>query len=590
MPTNGNNPSISFVDENNKANIMLPISTGYILSTNERKYALKVVNDYFSKSGIKDINYILDIPEVEALVGEAGYKTKTFCKLFMPEAFWREFDSPYEEIFEALDDFTLNKVAIMGPRGIGKTTLFTIVTSLRYSLYTHTNFIVPILSTKEDAILRSEEIKDAFKAYPRLTHFFGSQQTTNYSKQIWETEYGVGFLPRSPGQQVRGIRFRGKRPGLILLDDVEREGVSPSQRRKLRSWCNNAVFNAVDVYERPPTWRILMVGTKLNDDGPLATAFKSNSFEKIHIKLWRKNFVSNFPNAISTEEIKSKVEDAKETGELKNLYREFQGILHDEEELSFKEHHFNEYSETDPEFIRRKDKLETWVLCDPARTTKDESADSAIITVSFDSELSRVYFRRAFNEKIKPDAVLSEIISQSMFYGTRNFGLETEGLEEWILQPFKDMLFIKHGIIPNIKVLPTRGGNGETRLGEKTKIARVWGLLPYAKNGNLYFNNSGTQSLKEQLLDMPDSNPIDLADIASQVLFLFALRILPFNRRHLDANGLPIKDVSIDAAIAEHYAKRKNSKGLQNIRDMGREGRVSIKESYRRFRKSKRIH
>lgn len=73
----------------------------------------------------------------------------------------------------------------------------------------------------------------------------------------------IGF-----GAKVRGQLFDGRRPDLIVLDDPEddRSVASALIRRRLRSWCDTALLNSLDVNRGSLVW----LGTLLRHDSVLA--------------------------------------------------------------------------------------------------------------------------------------------------------------------------------------------------------------------------------------------------------------------------------------------------------------------------------
>ena len=61
------------------------------------------------------------IGEMEDVLLDCALDTAAFAKTFMPNRFERPFDAPYKEIFNILDDDTIDRAAIAAPRGTGKT-------------------------------------------------------------------------------------------------------------------------------------------------------------------------------------------------------------------------------------------------------------------------------------------------------------------------------------------------------------------------------------------------------------------------------------------------------------------------------------
>jgi len=77
----------------------------------------------------------------------------------------------------------------------------------------------------------------------------------------------IFFKGRGAGQKMRGTRIAGKRPNIILLDDIENdENVeSKESRQKLNNWFFNAVIPAVN----PNNYEIDFIGTPIHQDSLL---------------------------------------------------------------------------------------------------------------------------------------------------------------------------------------------------------------------------------------------------------------------------------------------------------------------------------
>ena len=85
-----------------------------------------------------------------------------------------------------------------------------------------------------------------------------------YNKDLKRTIY---FKGRGSGQKMRGTRINGKRPNIILLDDIENdENVeSKDTREKLSNWFFNAVVPSVN----PNRFEIDFIGTPIHQDALL---------------------------------------------------------------------------------------------------------------------------------------------------------------------------------------------------------------------------------------------------------------------------------------------------------------------------------
>lgn len=196
--------------------------------------------------------------------------TRASCKVFFPERFALPFSSLHQEIFEILDDDSIQLAAIAAPRGFGKTSIVNMAYPAKKILYREKNLIVPISCTATQAVMHSENLKRELLQNPIVTTLFGPMKSDSFSKECWITQTGIMILPRGAGQQVRGILHKQYRPDLIICDDLEDpESVQNEDlRKKLKEWFFADVCNAVNRAQKG--WKIVVIGTILHEDSLLA--------------------------------------------------------------------------------------------------------------------------------------------------------------------------------------------------------------------------------------------------------------------------------------------------------------------------------
>ena len=174
---------------------------------------------------------------------EAMYRdTKLYARIMFPEHFYREFDEPYDKVFEAYDNPSVMKCVIKGPRGVGKSSVGGLVFPSKRLLFQESHFCVPTSATATLAVDQSETLKAELSSNPQVQTFFPGIKFLRDSKEEWVIEHSNGYKqlirPRGAGQQVRGQKFIKWRPDLLLPDDLEKkeEALSDEQREKLKDW------------------------------------------------------------------------------------------------------------------------------------------------------------------------------------------------------------------------------------------------------------------------------------------------------------------------------------------------------------------
>ncbi|MEG0324076.1 MAG: hypothetical protein RR619_08770, partial [Raoultibacter sp.] len=357
--------------------------------------------------------------QLESLISAACVSTKAFAALFLQERFYRPFASLTEEIFQAIDDTTKQKVCIAAPRGWGKSSVNLIANPARNILFGHKKFIVPISSTATKAEMETENLKRELTTNQLIAEIFGDVKTSSWSKEQFIAK-DTFVLPRGAGQQVRGINYNGARPDLIIIDDLEdSESVrSEEQRLKLKEWFYGDVCNSVD--RGRDDWKIIFVGTILHEDALLANLLKDPSWCTIKLQICDENLKSNWPEYMSDEQVRQLYEEYKAQGQADVFAREYRNIAISLEDAVFK-HTFFKYYE--PSEILDNHNLVYCTLVDPAKTTSLHSADSAVVTVAVDLDSHKIYVHDVTAGKMYPDELFDAIFEHVAQHGSRLLGV-----------------------------------------------------------------------------------------------------------------------------------------------------------------------
>ena len=165
-------------------------------------------------------------------------------------------------------------VAIAAPRGHAKSTAVTHAYTLAAVLFREADFVVLVSDTELQAVQFLNDIKMELYENQKLRSLF--KVTDIYKDAEREIRFKMGpdnhqvrIMARgaSGGSgSVRGFKWRGKRPNLIICDDMENdEAVSNEERRdKFRNWFYGALIPALS-----DNGQIRLVGTVLHFDSLL---------------------------------------------------------------------------------------------------------------------------------------------------------------------------------------------------------------------------------------------------------------------------------------------------------------------------------
>lgn len=468
----------------------------------------------FSPESLKDIAY------------ECFKSTKLLAKVLYPDRFYLPFGANlHDKIFEVMDNDEIQKAVIAAPRGIGKTSIVNLVYPSKNILYRLRRYIVQVSCSERSAIEQSENLKNELITNPAVLSMFGNCKSNNWSKEEWiaewySTEGALEFmtkvLPRGAGQQIRGLLWGKYRPELLLIDDLEdpKHIDNDELRKEKKLWFFNDVMKSINLWDKKAKWRVIVLGSILHEECLIEELMNDKSWYSLRLEICDDNLHSNWQEALSDSDIAELWEDHVRQNIEDSFLRELRGIAVPRGHGSFKSTYFKYYNEVDENLNNNKN-IESVILVDPAKTAKMESADSAVVGVGVNMESNAIFFRDCINGKLFPDQLMDAAFSMAERLGARVIGVETTGLENYILYPFENEN-VRRG--HHFEILPLKAGRGKDR-GEG-KARRVGALLTFYRQGLVYHNRSCCQVLESQLLAFPKSRLWDVMDAFSYIIEL----------------------------------------------------------------------
>ena len=166
--------------------------------------------------------------------------------------------------------------AVAAPRGSAKSTNFTLAYGLAVALFREQSYIIVLGASEEMAAESIAEFSFELHENEDIQREFGIARfiTDTKTDLIVECKDGYQFriLGRGPGQKIRGRKWRGKRPGLLLFDDVEddEQVETKEQRQKFLRWFFRAAKQCLRL-----GGKCRGHGTILNEDSMLANLMKN---------------------------------------------------------------------------------------------------------------------------------------------------------------------------------------------------------------------------------------------------------------------------------------------------------------------------
>ena len=472
-------------------------------------------------------------------------------KTFFPNRFRRPFDPVHYQIFNHIKQGLKKgkqKISIMAPRGIGKTSINNYLLPAHRALFGLSKYIVPISATTDGARLQSENLKNGLKKSKFVKEVFGNIFTKKQSIERWVLEVGEGqdahqccIMPRGAGQQIRGLLWGDYRPDCFIIDDLEDPRKMPSavQRKKTKEWFHSDVEYAVEPGSKD--WVMIMLGTLLHEDALIKDTHDDPDWYSLRLEICDDDYNTKAPNIYSTEELKVMADKARKDGNINVFFREMRNLSKSSEDAAFDSENFRYYTEETAN-LNLKAHIENIVIYDPAKSVESRSADSAIVGVGYDRSNSKIYVRDVVCDRLYPDEAYEQVASMTMRLNADLIAYEVTGLNEFIKQPFLDYLS-RQNITTETLELNARKG-----IQEQGKLERIKSLVPYYRQNLVYHNPNLVKKLEFQLEMFPVGKKVDAADALAYVV-----QILNLGERYM----MPTKEemrLSRDKVEAEYEA------------------------------------
>lgn len=166
--------------------------------------------------------------------------------------------------------------AIAAPREHAKSTAFTHDYGLAVALFRDQDYIVIVSATEELAMGHLGDIAKELRENDDLIREFQIKELSVDTKSDIVVDFTDGhqcrFIAKGSGQKMRGLKWNGKRPGLILCDDLEEDEQVENldRRKKFSRWFMRALLPC-----RRRGGKVRFHGTILHEDALLSRVMRS---------------------------------------------------------------------------------------------------------------------------------------------------------------------------------------------------------------------------------------------------------------------------------------------------------------------------
>lgn len=400
-------------------------------------------------------------------------------------------------------------VAIAAPRSHAKSTAVTHAYVLANVLFRESDFVVVISDTETQAIDFLHDLRVEFQENTLLRETFGvwkvvKDAQTDLIVQMHDS-HQFRIIAKGSEQKLRGLKWRGRRPNLIVGDDLENDEIvlNKERRDRFKKWIYGAVLPSLadlgkarfvgtilhmDAFlenHMPDPRDPATITTPLSDkysvpaDMWASVRYRAHDEDYQHI-LW--------PEKFSRERLEAIRKDYVSRGFPEVYSQEYLNYPIDESSAFFRREDFLDIREEDVHKRKRY-----YAAIDLAISQK-ESADYTVIAVaSLDQD---GYLQVEHIQKGRWDAltIIDEMFIVQKRYQPELFTVEAGAIEKSI-GPFLKSQMLAKGVFMNLNLMtPT-----------KDKQTRARGLQARMRMGGVRFNQDADwfPGLQSEMLRFP---------------------------------------------------------------------------------------
>jgi len=208
-----------------------------------------------------------NIGEAEEILRLAKSDLISFGKIFLQDDFMRS-ETPFfhYEVADAIDNKSIKQLAIILPRGHGKTVLTKagILKDFSFADPDDFHFYAWVSATHQLSVGNMDYIKYHVEYNELFRYYFGNLIGRKWTEQDIELTNGCKLISRSNVSGIRGGAKRHRRYDLVILDDFEHEAntITSDARAKNSNLVTAVVYPAIE----PHTGRLRVNGTPVHYD------------------------------------------------------------------------------------------------------------------------------------------------------------------------------------------------------------------------------------------------------------------------------------------------------------------------------------
>ena len=356
----------------------------------------------------KEVNINLrDVSKAEEVLELARHSLVAFGKLFLPGDFGKSKSPPFHyEIADALLENTTKSLALILPRGSGKTQLFKtfLMHRILFKDPDELMFMALVSDKHRKSVLNLQYLKQHFQTNDMIHYYFGNVEGVKWTETDIVTSTKAKLISRSNLSSVRGENYLGKRYDVVAVDDAESETntVTQDAREKIKNIIYNGVKPALDIN----TGRLIFAGTPVHFDSLCQNIYDGYQKAKDKSKytwdvITYRSTQPEMPGGVLWHSYmpRKKLDTLKreyaEAGRQQGYYQEYELEVQNVDDALWGQNYIKEWKgyylyEDDISYLfinKEKVPVNTFIGCDPATDIDTRDSDfSVIMVVAVDPE------------------------------------------------------------------------------------------------------------------------------------------------------------------------------------------------------------
>lgn len=389
-------------------------------------------------------------------------------------------------------------------RGAGKSTLSEEFILLEH-LFQNSQYSLLVGESYDKACERLYAIKQEIKTNDRLLEAFGDMTGDTWRENEVILVNGTKIEAVGRDQEQRGYKHGTYRPQRIIIDDAEKrkEIENTKYRREVWRWIFSEILPSLD----PTEGKIRVIGTSLHPQSLIMRLKASADWVKLVVPLHsgsgkfdKEVDQPNWPSRFNPEWIRTTEGQYTRAGEWISYLREYMCVAVDLDNKTFDVNHLTETAVAPLH-------LPMLIAYDPARTIRETSDRTGFAAGAWSG--TKLYLFETWGKRLLPSEITHDIFRANTQWAPMHLGVETNSLDEFILQPVRSEMLRRRTAVP---LMPLRAP------GQKGAFIRS--LQPFVAAGDLILVGEDHADLRNEM----EAYPGGTDDVLNAVAYLLLMR------------------------------------------------------------------